>query len=62
MFLWLINTIESLIDEFVEGKRTIEERLIIANEDSLTLIEKTLKKINNCEVEFKILSSKTFQI
>lgn len=62
MFLWLIETIERLIDEFVAGERIIEKRLIIVEKDNLTLIERILKRINNCEVEFKILSSKTIKI
>jgi hypothetical protein len=62
MFLWLIETIERLIDEFVTGERTIEKRLMIVEKNNLTLTEKILKKINNCEIEFKILSSKTIKI
>jgi hypothetical protein len=62
MFLWLIEVVERLINEFVLGERTIEKRLSIIERDNLTLIERILKRINNCEVEFKILSSKTIKI
>ena len=62
MFLWLIETIEMLIEEFLMGKRVIEKQLNIIDKNSLNSVEKVLNKINNREVEFRILTDKILKV